>query len=169
VEQWLARLAAARALPRWGLLHPVPASSDVSVAQASAFALARDPILASISAWATARPEAPLTPGPGQVAAPISHTPGTTARWPPPWGGDGALGEGLHQRVVAGEVVAGSGVGACLGEVGGRGQVALQHQPGQAGGVQLRLGQDAVGEGLGGGGIPPVGAVACPGRVPAGV
>jgi hypothetical protein len=34
--------------------------------------------------------------------------------------------------------------------------------------VQLRFGEDAVGEGLSGGGVLPVGAVPGPGRVPAG-
>jgi hypothetical protein len=51
-----------------------------SVAQPSALVVADDLGLASISARATARPEAPLTPAPGQVAAPVSHTPGTAVR-----------------------------------------------------------------------------------------
>ena len=34
--------------------------------------------------------------------------------------------------------------------------------------MQLRFGEDAVGEALSGGGVPPVGAVPGPGRVPAG-
>lgn len=48
--------------------------------QSTSAAAACDSVRAPISARATARPEAPLTPGPGQVAAPIIHAPGTTVR-----------------------------------------------------------------------------------------
>jgi hypothetical protein len=48
-----------------------------------ALALTRYLTVPSMSARATARPDAPLTLGPGQAAAPIIHTPGTTVRYPP--------------------------------------------------------------------------------------
>jgi drug/metabolite transporter (DMT)-like permease len=46
--------------------------------QLGAPARRREPVVASISARATARPEVPFTPGPGHVAAPISQAPGTS-------------------------------------------------------------------------------------------
>ena len=108
-----------------------------------------------------------MTPGPGHVAAPISHSPRNGRPVSAGVGGDGALGERLHERVLSRGVVAWTSVPAGLGEVGRCGQVAFEHESLEAGDVELRLRHHAVGERLGGCGIPPVGAVRRPASVPA--
>ena len=73
---------------------------------------------------ATALPDEPPTPGPGQLAAPIRYRSGMTVAYPPRCAEMGRWVNALGERVVSGGVVARSRVGVGAGQIGGTQDVA---------------------------------------------